>query len=90
MNFSVGERINREFLDTIDFIPFLDECGTVDDLMAKVEQTVSMIGAPPELMSEPFNYMNEEDVADYLINRYPYYCFPEDIKVIHYITGPLK
>ena len=64
--------INKEFLDTIDFIPFLKETSLLSILMQAVEIYCfsNHIKLPPELETEVFNYYNEEDFKDYLEKRY--------------------
>ena len=65
-------QINKEFLDTIDFVPFLEETKLLSVLMAAVESFVffNHKEMPPELDGEVFNYYSEEDFKDYLSNRY--------------------
>lgn len=65
-------QINKEFLDTIDFIPFLKGNQMLSMLMVTVEIFVFShhIELPPELENEVFNYYNEEDFKDYLEKRY--------------------
>ena len=65
-------QINKEFLDTIDFIPFLKKTSLLSKLMKAVEIYcfLNHIKLPPELEGEVFNYYNEEDFKDYLERRY--------------------
>lgn len=65
-------QINKEFLDTIDFIPFLKETQVLSVLMAAVESYVffNHKNMPPELEGEVFNYYSEEEFKDYLEKRY--------------------
>ena len=65
-------QINKEFLDTIDFIPFLKEAQVLSALMGAVESYVffNYKNMPPELEGEVFNYYSEEDFKDYLEKRY--------------------
>lgn len=65
-------QINKEFLDTIDFIPFLKETQVLSALMAAVESYVffNHKNMPPELEGEVFNYYSEEEFKDYLEKRY--------------------
>lgn len=72
-------QINKEFLDTIDFVPFLEETKLLSVLMGAVESFVffSHKEMPPELEGEVFNYYSEEDFKDYLSNRYSnLYLYP--------------
>ena len=71
-DFSKNFQINKEFLDTIDFIPFLKETQVLSALMAAVESYVffNHKNMPPELEGEVFNYYNEEEFKDYLEKRY--------------------
>lgn len=65
-------QINKDFLDTIDFIPFLKETQVLSALMAAVENYVffNHKNMPPELDGNVFNYYSEEDFKDYLAKRY--------------------
>ena len=65
-------QINKEFLDTIDFMPFLKETEVLSVLMTAVESYVffNHKEMPPELNGEVFNYYSEEDFKDYLEKRY--------------------
>lgn len=65
-------QINKEFLDTIDFMPFLKETQVLSALMAAVESYVffNHKDMPPELEGEVFNYYSEEEFKDYLEKRY--------------------
>ena len=65
-------QINKEFLDTIDFIPFLKGNQMLSMLMTTVEIFVFLnhIELPPELKNEVFNYYDEEDFKNYLEKRY--------------------
>lgn len=71
-DFKEGFQINKEFLDTIDFIPFLKETQVLSVLMTAVESYVFLnhIELPSELHTEVFNYYSEEDFKDYLERRY--------------------
>lgn len=65
-------QINKEFLDTIDFIPFLKETRVLSVLMTTVESYVffNHKNMPLELDGEVFNYYSEEEFKDYLEKRY--------------------
>lgn len=67
-----GFQINKEFLDTIDFIPFLKQYGKLGDMMGAIEEYCyeNEIELPSELETEVFNYYDEEDFKDYLEKRY--------------------
>ena len=71
-DFKEGFQINKEFLDTIDFVPFLKETELLSVLMTAVKIFVfsNHKEIPPELHGEVFNYYNEEDFKDYLEKRY--------------------
>jgi hypothetical protein len=71
-DFSKNFQINKEFLDTIDFIPFLKETQVLSALMAAVESYVffNHKDMPPELEGEVFDYYSEEEFKDYLEKRY--------------------
>lgn len=71
-DFSKDFQINKEFLDTIDFIPFLKETQILSVLMTAVESYIFLnhIELPSELETEVFNYYSEEDFKDYLEKRY--------------------
>ena len=70
--FKKGFQINKEFLDTIDFIPFLEQYAKLGDMMAAIEEYCyeNEIELPSELKTEVFNYYDEEDFKDYLEKRY--------------------
>lgn len=65
-------QINKEFLDTINFIPFLKQYDKLGDMMGAIEEYCyeNEIELPSELETEVFNYYNEEDFKDYLEKRY--------------------
>jgi len=65
-------QINKDFLDTIDFIPFLKETPLLSILMKAVEIYCfsNHIKLPSELEGEVFNYYSEEEFKDYLEKRY--------------------
>ena len=65
-------QINKDFLDTIDFIPFLKQYAKLGDMMGAIEEYCyeNKIELPSELETEVFNYYNEEDFKGYLENRY--------------------
>lgn len=65
-------QINKEFLDTIDFIPFLKEATSLSELMIAIESYVFLnhIQLPPELETEVFNYFSMWDFKEYLEKRY--------------------
>lgn len=65
-------QINKEFLDTIDFIPFLKQYDKLGDMMGAIEEYCyeNEIELPSELQTEIFNYYSEEDFKDYLEKRY--------------------
>ena len=67
-----GFQINKEFLDTIDFIPFLRQYAKLGDMMGAIEEHCyeNEIELPSELETEVFNYYSEEDFKDYLEKRY--------------------
>ena len=64
--------INKEFLDTIDFIPFLKQYAKLGDMMGAIEEYCyeNEIELPSELETEVFNYYSEDDFKDYLEKRY--------------------
>ena len=65
-------KINTEFLDTIDFIPFLKQYAKLGDMMGAIEEHCyeNKIKLPSELKTEVFNYYSDEDFKDYLEKRY--------------------
>lgn len=71
-DFTEGFQINKEFLDTIDFVPFLKGNQMLSMLMTTVEIFVfsNRIELPPELKNEVFNYYDEEDFKNYLEKQY--------------------
>jgi hypothetical protein len=80
-------QINKEFLDTIDFIPFLKEFGLLSDMMTAVEKKYQNVDGllPPELEGLIFNYFSEEGFKDYLSNRYSnLYLYPVEDYLIDF------
>lgn len=67
-----GFQINKEFLDTLDFIPFFQTAPTISTLMMAVETYIFLnhIELPPELEQEAFNYFSMADFKEYLEKRY--------------------
>lgn len=65
-------QINKEFLDTIDFIPFLKQYTRLGDMMGAIEEYCyeNKIELPSELETEVFNYYSDKDFKDYLEKRY--------------------
>lgn len=71
-DFTKDFQINKEFLDTIDFIPFLKQYAQLGHMMGAIEEYCyeNEIELPSELETEVFNYYDEEDFKDYLKKRY--------------------
>ena len=71
-DFTKGFQINKDFLDTIDFIPFLKQYTKLGDMMGAIEEYCyeNEIELPSELKTEVFNYYSEEEFKDYLEKRY--------------------
>lgn len=72
-DFTKEFQINKEFLDTINFIPFLKtKPPTLSALMVAIETFITFNNKemPPELEGNVFNYYSEEDFKDYLEERY--------------------
>lgn len=63
-------QINKEFLDTIDFIPFLKQYTLLGNMMAAIEEKYHNANMPTELAGELFNYYSEYDFKEYLEERY--------------------
>lgn len=61
---------NINFLNTIDFTPYLETCGDVQELMERVENAFPSQTIPEELQGFIFDCMDESDVAEYLTERY--------------------
>ena len=61
---------NTKFLDTIDFIPYFKQTFSLAVLMKLVDFDYSDSDLPPVLEGEVFNYYTEDDLKDYLKNRY--------------------
>ena len=72
VNFDKEFQINKEFLDTIDFIPFLKQYTRLSDMMGAIEEYCyeNEIELPSELENEVFSYYSEDDFKDYLEKRY--------------------
>lgn len=71
-DFTEGFQINKEFLDTIDFTPFLKQYAKLGDMMGAIEEHCyeNEIELPSELGTEVFNYYSEEEFKEYLEKRY--------------------
>ena len=70
VDFTKQFQINKEFLDTIDFIPFLKQFALLGDMMAAVEEKYRDIDMPNELQGEIFNYYTTWEFEKYLEERY--------------------
>ena len=86
VDFTKQFQINKEFLDTIDFIPFLKQYDRLEEMMIAIEQKYRNINMPAELEGEIFNYYTDEEFKDYLEKRYAKYVnfFPIEDYVINY------
>ncbi len=67
-----GSQINKEFLDTLDFIPFLKTAPTISTLIMAIETYIFLnhIELPPELEQDAFHYFSMADFKEYLEKRY--------------------
>lgn len=74
-DFKKGFQINKKFLDTIDFVPFLKEAPSLSVLRTAIEIYCfsNHINLPPELEGEVFNYYNDKEFKKYLEKRYQEY-----------------
>jgi hypothetical protein len=70
VDFTKQFQINKEFLDTIDFIPFLKQFSLLGDMMVAVEEKYRDIDMPNELEGEIFNYYTTWEFEKYLEDRY--------------------
>ena len=70
IDFTKQFQINKEFLDTIDFIPFLKQFTLLGDMMAAIEGKYRDIDMPSELQGEVFNYYTTWEFEKYLEERY--------------------
>ena len=70
VDFTRQFQINKEFLDTIDFIPFLKQYNRLEKMMIAVEEKYHNVNMPAELDGELFNYYDEYDFKEYLKERY--------------------
>ena len=73
VDFTKYFQINKEFLDTIDFIPFLKQYDKLGEMMIAIEQEYRNTNMPAELQGEIFNYYTENEFKDYLEKRYSEY-----------------
>ena len=63
---------NLKFLDTIDFIPYLDlHFKNVYELMGYIQDDFEEKGLETFEDGYVFNWIDEDEFADYLKNRYP-------------------
>ena len=75
---------NINFLNTIDFTPYLETCGDVQELMERVENAFPPQTIPEELQGFVFDCLDENDVAEYLAERYKdNWYFVEEVIVNH-------
>lgn len=89
--FKAGIGINLRFLDTIDFTPYLKTCEDVHELCLRVESTIDPNIIPKELEGFVFDYLTEDDVAEYLAERYKdNWYFWDEAVVKHYIMWKPK
>lgn len=72
-----GHQAQLDFLDTIDFLPYLKNGIRMDDLMRDIEDKYDYgpfkDKLPQELLEQAFCWMDQEDVANYLAERYNEY-----------------
>ena len=82
---------NINFLNTIDFTPYLETCGDVQELMERVENAFPPQTIPEELQGFVFDCLDENDVAEYLAERYKdNWYFWDEAVVKHYIMWKSK
>lgn len=63
--------INLEYLDTIDFKPYLESTRNISKLIEAVESDyLNDPNIPPECEGEVFDWLDEYDFALYLKKRY--------------------
>ena len=79
MTYDEEMKLQASLLDKYDFIPYLENCYKISDLIHKFEFDHDNDDLPSEFDGFVFNFFGEEDIIDYLSNRYPQYCFPEII-----------
>ena len=74
-DFNKGFQINKKFLDTIDFVPFLKEAPLLSVLRTavKIYCFSNHIVLPPELDEDVFKYYNNKNLKEYLEKRYQEY-----------------
>ena len=77
MTYEEEMELQYKVLDQFDFIPYLESYTTVEGLMFAFEYECDLNLLPPEFQNCVFNYINTEDFANYLANRYPQYDFFE-------------
>lgn len=79
--FPQAARENWEFIDTIDFIPYIDRCEriaeattgndfTIYSLMQEVEKDYKNLEKPACCEGFVFNWVDEDEFSRYLENRY--------------------
>lgn len=69
-----GMKINYDYLDTLDVKSYVEKCcADVSQIMYHMEKELDdSPDLPPELDGCIFNYINTEEFANYLSNRYGY------------------
>ena len=86
MTYEEGINISEDFYDTIDFTKFIDDGShriEVKDLMSCLEEYYDL--SHPELLPVEFdgcffNFINEDEFAEYLNKRYGYRIITETIE----------
>lgn len=86
VDFTKQFQTNKEFLDTIDFVPFLKQYNILGEMMIAIEQKYRNVNMPAELQGEIFNYYTDDEFKDYLKERYTECVnfFPIEDYVINY------
>lgn len=89
MDWIENEKKNLEFLDTIDFIPYLKKNGSIKEVINGIQTDYSNKNMIPDFLEGyVFNNITDEEVLLYLRDRYNitayeyidyYYILPEDI-----------
>lgn len=70
--------VQLDFLDSIDFTPFMKNGQSVEDIMDTIAQIYNYTDKVPEaLHGHPFDNMDNYEFASYLVDRYPKFSFLE-------------
>ena len=84
MTFKELEDLNIEYLDTLNLDKYMNASDDVKTIIDMIEDDYDGIeDMPIELEGCVFNYLDNEDIAYYLANRYGKCVFEEVVYKLH-------